>query len=70
MDSTIAYTTTDLQKFLKIEHPATLQRLKKLEVKGFVEKRWEKRKHLWRKIKEWPEEEEEMEIAGGSMIVR
>ncbi len=65
-----AYTTTDIQKYLKIEHPATLQRLKKLEKKGFVEKRWDKRRHLWRKLKDWPEEEPEMKIAGGSMIVK
>lgn len=70
MDPDKAYTTTDIEKFLKIEHPATLQRLKKLETKGFLEKRWDKRKHLWRKVKEWPDDDDDMKIAGGSMIVR
>lgn len=69
MDPDKAYTTTDLQHFLKIKHPATLQRLKKLQIKGFVERRMDNNKHYWRKIKEWPEEEEEMAIAGGDMIV-
>ena len=69
MAKDLAYTTTELQGFLKIEHPATLQRLKKLEAKGFVDRREEKRKHLWHKIKEWPEEEDEIQLDRSSMSV-
>lgn len=69
LDPNLAYTTTEVQGFLKIEHPATLSRLKKLEELGYVEKRWEKRKHIWHKIKEWPEEEDEIEIDKSSMIL-
>jgi len=64
------YSTEELKNFLKVRPPAALQRLKKLEEKGFViKKKLTKGKGLWYKIKEWPEKEE-MLIAGGDMIVR
>ena len=44
------YTTNDLQKFLTINHTATLQRLKKLHIRGFLDLINE-RIYRWRKLK-------------------
>jgi len=52
------YTTTDLQKFLEIQHPAALQRLKKLKKSGYLKLEITKKEHKWFKEKDWPEEDE------------
>jgi predicted HTH transcriptional regulator len=57
MDSEKAYTTTDLQNFLKIQHPAALSKLKKLKANGYLELKISGKSHYWRKIKEWPEDD-------------
>lgn len=57
MSKTEAYTTTDLQNFLKIQHPAALSKLKKLKVNGYLELKVSGKCHYWAKIKEWPEED-------------
>ena len=49
-----AYTTTEVQTFLKIHHPAALQRLKRLEQLSFVEFKTLGKTKYWRKIKNWP----------------
>ncbi len=49
-----AYTTTEVQTFLKIHHPAALQRLKRLEQLGFVEFKTLGKTKYWRKIQNWP----------------
>jgi len=50
-----AYTTTELQRFLGIQHPAALQRLKKLKRDGFIELKISGKTHYWKKAKDWPE---------------
>jgi len=60
MDKEMAYTTTELQTFLGIQHPAALQRLKKLKGLGYIELKINGKIHYWKKDKEWPEEEPEM----------
>tara|TARA_Y100001938_G_scaffold128710_1_gene182805 strand:- start:42951 stop:43319 length:369 start_codon:yes stop_codon:yes gene_type:complete len=57
MRSDQAYTTTEVQTFLKIHHPAALQRLKRLEQLGFVEFKTLGKTKYWRKIKDWPRDE-------------
>lgn len=57
MEKDKAYTTTDLQKFLNIQHPAALSKLKKLKQKGYLELKISGKSHYWRKIQEWPEED-------------
>ena len=52
-----AYTTPEVQTFLKIHHPAALQRLKRLEQLGFVEFKTLGKTKYWRKVKDWPKEE-------------
>ena len=55
MSNTQAYTTTELQRFLGIQHPAALQRLKKLKRDGYIELKVSGKTHYWKKAKEWPE---------------
>ena len=55
------YTTNDIQKFLEINHTATLQRLKKLVRQGFLKLHVHRRIYNWEKIKDIEEEE----ITGG-----
>ncbi len=57
MDPTMAYTTTDLQKFLNIQHPAALSKLKKLKANGYLELKINGKNHFWKKLKDWPEED-------------
>ena len=45
------YTTSDIQKFLKINHTATLQRLKKLSKLGYI-KLINERIYKWIKLKD------------------
>ena len=52
-----AYTTTEVQNFLGIHHPAALQRLKRLEQLNFVEFKVLGKTKYWRKLHDWPEEE-------------
>jgi len=54
------YTTNDIQKFLNINHTATLQRLKKLSKRGYIELGVYKI-YRWKKIKSL----EEVEIMDG-----
>jgi len=54
------YTTNDVQKFLKINHTATLQRLKKLNERSYIELKIDKI-YKWLKVKDM----EEKEIIGG-----
>ncbi len=56
MDKTQAYTTTDIEKFLGIRHPATLQRLKRLKEKGYIEVKTQGKAYYWIKIKDWEPE--------------
>ena len=53
-----AYTTTEVQVFLGIHHPAALQRLKRLQQIGYVEYKIIGKAKYWRKLKEWEEEVE------------
>lgn len=53
-----AYSTTDIEKFLGIQHPAALQRLKRLARDEFIELKKDGKKHWWHKVKEWPEIED------------
>lgn len=53
-----AYTTTEVQIFLGIHHPAALQRLKRLQQIGYVEYKIIGKAKYWRKLKEWEEEVE------------
>ena len=55
MQSAEAYTTTELQIFLGIQHPAALQRLKKLKRDGFIELKVSGKTHYWKKAKDWPD---------------
>ena len=55
-----AYTTTEVQEFLGIHHPAALQRLKRLQQIGYVEYKIIGKAKYWRKLKEWQEEVEEI----------
>jgi predicted HTH transcriptional regulator len=57
MQDDLAYTTTDLQKFLNIQHPAALSKLKKLKQLGYLELKVSGKSHYWKKIKDWPEDE-------------
>lgn len=57
MDNNTAYTTTDLQKFLNIQHPAALSKLKKLKKLEYLELKISGKSHYWKKIKEWPEDD-------------
>lgn len=57
MDNHTAYTTTDLQKFLNIQHPAALSKLKKLKKLEYLELKISGKSHYWKKIKEWPEDD-------------
>ena len=54
-----AYTTTEVQVFLGIHHPAALQRLKRLQQIGYVEYKIIGKAKYWRKIKEWEDVVEE-----------
>ena len=56
MDPKEAYTTTEVQEFLGIHHPAALQRLKRLQQIGYVEYKIIGKAKYWRKLKEWTEE--------------
>ena len=58
MDDNQAYSTTDIEKFLGIQHPAALQRLKRLARDKFIELKKDGKKHWWHKIKEWPKQED------------
>ena len=57
MDNHTAYTTTDLQKYLNIQHPAALSKLKKLKLGGYLELKISGKSHYWKKLKDWPEPE-------------
>lgn len=59
MDLDEHYTTNDIQKFLEINHTATLQRLKKLNRQGYLELVvTPKRNYHWKKIKDIEEKED------------
>ena len=59
MDLEESYNTNDIQKFLEINHTATLQRLKKLNRQGYLELVvTPKRNYLWKKIKDIKEKED------------
>jgi len=59
MDFEENYTTNDIQKFLEINHTATLQRLKKLNRQGYLELVvTPKRNYRWKKIKDIKEKED------------
>ena len=59
MDFEENYTTNDIQKFLEINHTATLQRLKKLNRQGYLELVvTPKRNYRWKKIKDIEEKED------------
>jgi len=51
------YTTNQIQKFLDINHTATLGRLKKLKRDKFIKLTMRKRIYQWEKIKDIPEKE-------------
>ena len=51
------YTTNDVQRFLEINHTATLQRLKKLRRLEFI-KLINKKIYFWSKIKDMPEKDD------------
>jgi len=57
MNTTQQYTTNDIQKFLEINHTATLQRLKKLEKLGFLTLHINRRVYNWEKIKDMADED-------------
>lgn len=58
MDFDENYTTNDIQKFLNINHTATLQRLKKLNRQGYLKLVvTPKRNYRWKKIKDIEEKE-------------
>lgn len=57
MKVNIIYTTNDVQQFLKINHTATLQRLKKLSRLGYVELINE-RVYKWRKLSDMKEKDD------------
>ncbi len=57
MGDSKAWTTTELQKFLGIQHPAALQRLKKLRQSGYLKLKIDGKTHYWHKEKDWPEAE-------------
>jgi len=57
MNTTQQYTTNDIQKFLEINHTATLQRLKKLEKLGFLVLHINRRIYNWEKIKDIQDED-------------
>jgi len=63
MDVNSAYTTTDLQKFLSIQHPATLQRLKRLTRLGYLEIKVIGNTNYWHKLQDWPDEESDVIMA-------
>lgn len=56
MDQDTIYTTNDIQKYLDINHTATLGRLKKLNKQGYV-KLINERIYKWKKLKDFEEEE-------------
>ena len=59
MDFEENYNTNDIQKFLEINHTATLQRLKKLNRQGYLELVvTPKRNYRWKKIKDIEEKED------------
>jgi len=59
MDFEESYITNDIQKFLEINHTATLQRLKKLNRQGYLELVvTPKRNYRWKKIKDIEEKED------------
>ncbi len=60
MNKDKAYSTTDIEVFLGIQHPAALQRLKRLARDEFIELKKDGKKHWWHKVKEWPIVEEEI----------
>lgn len=60
MDKDKAYTTTDLQNFLNIQHPAALSKLKKLKLGEYLELKISGKSHYWKKLKNWPEEDIKM----------
>lgn len=51
------YTTNQVQKFLDINHIATLGRLKKLQRQKYIKLTMRKRIYRWEKIKDIPEAE-------------
>jgi len=51
MEDDVGYSTTQIQTILNIQHPAALQRLKKLKCLGYVEKKGTE----WFKLKKWEE---------------
>jgi len=51
------YTTNQIQKFLDINHTATLGRLKKLKRDKFIKLTMKKRIYRWEKIKDIPEKQ-------------
>ena len=59
MGNTQAYTTTEVEKFLGIQHPAALQRLKRLKRMEYIELKMEKKTHYWKRLKIWPIEEDD-----------
>lgn len=52
-----SYTTGQVQKFLDINHTATLGRLKKLQKLQYVKLKMQKRIYHWEKIRDIPEKE-------------
>ena len=57
MRTDVIYTTSDIQKFLEINHTATLQRLKKLSKLGYI-KLINERIYKWVKLKDMVEKED------------
>lgn len=51
------YTTNDVQKYLDINHTATLGRLKRLKKDGYLEVSMNRRVYYWKKIGDMPEEQ-------------
>ena len=57
MHPMILYTTNDIQKFLEINHTATLQRLKKLSKAGYITLYNNNRIYQWEKVKNMKEKD-------------
>ncbi len=51
------YITNQIQKYLDINHTATLGRLKKLQRQGYIKLKMKRRIYHWEKIKDIPEKE-------------
>ena len=59
LDFNEIYVTNDIQKFLEINHTATLQRLKKLNRQGYLKLIvTPKKNYCWEKIKDIEEKED------------